>query len=856
MNRLPRYIDDEVDVFHPFFEKSFKNIIINNKFFHDNYELIHHPTIIGGKIPDFIFRNKKTKKSALISEIKRTKSAVENFNFKEQVRGYADLLFRNGMERPYYLLTNLEISNFYKYKDNQSRTIHHLLDSSPIYIADFYNTAFHTFQELHEKSIKYILEVVFEEQKLDWKVGLSELDKILINNFRQEDNWTNILSRSLLYYLIGAFEGKGLIEKQEANTQSFFNSYNHINKLDCFTWLDLNYSSENNNVKLNKACYEAGKSYKNGSDFSSVIQGLVYDNASIEEKGSIVSTDAELCNLINFLAFQNLDINLDDNQIILDPSAGVGNILAEVNTFFRDVLQNQLWANDIDFHFQECLKLRLSLLDSKSINSKNFPKVTNRNIKDFTKNDLCNVKIIMQNPPFKRRANKGNVAEINLISNEIKKIKYGPSVLNVGQSGLECFHLEMLTSLAQQDTIIVTVFPTRYIYSLSIDSVALRKYLLSDFGLTMIVEYPHNDIFSDVKKTTLILCGVKNKKSEFIKFINLNINIESINFELFSELLNKDSVYSEITINNFPRKELYKNIDVGWRNFFYNKSFKSLISTLNVNLMKLENYKNIEILQRGNAGVKGSSDIIFFNPTKKNNRNNIFNKIPKNFIMLGVRSARDLPFFISKKTFTNRALNFSSNFNISNQNLIENCINDLLKLEKEGKVQYKEVKSISETIDNINSCRIYERDTFLIPRAVRRTGYISVLKESSVLSTNFLSFKAIKSSEVTLILSWFLSIFGQIQFEENSNNENGVRKIEHNGLANLLIPNFTEVPKEIVDKILKVFSNNEVLPYDFTNIKISKLDIIWSNFLFKDEAQQSLSSILEMLQKYIDIREP
>ena len=66
-------------------------------------------------MPDFIIRNRNTKEIILICEIKRTISDVYNFNFNEQVRSYADEL-ADDFERPFYLITNLEVINFYKYK--------------------------------------------------------------------------------------------------------------------------------------------------------------------------------------------------------------------------------------------------------------------------------------------------------------------------------------------------------------------------------------------------------------------------------------------------------------------------------------------------------------------------------------------------------------------------------------------------------------------------------------------------------------------------------------------------------------------------------------------------------------------
>ena len=119
--KLPTYNDDEVKIFHPLFEYSFKPIILNNKKYFLEYELKHHRKLKNGLIPDYVFQNKKSKQSVLICELKRTKSSVFNFNFNEQVKGYAETLSEE-MEKPFYLLTNLEVINLFKYSTNQTTT--------------------------------------------------------------------------------------------------------------------------------------------------------------------------------------------------------------------------------------------------------------------------------------------------------------------------------------------------------------------------------------------------------------------------------------------------------------------------------------------------------------------------------------------------------------------------------------------------------------------------------------------------------------------------------------------------------------------------------------------------------------
>lgn len=107
-----------------------------------------------------------------------------------------------------------------------------------------------------------------------------------------------------------------------------------------------------------------------------------------------------------------------------------------------------------------------------------------------------------------------------------------------------------------------------------------------------------------------------------------------------------------------------------------------------------------------------------------------------------------------------------------------------------------------------------------------------------------------------IVASWFISIFGQIQLEEVSNNENGVRKIEKMSIAKLLIPNFRDIPLEKKSLIIKLFTSKAFHPMKFSSLEITDLDKVWAAYLFGDESEKVLSEIFDLYTNYIDSREP
>ena len=113
------------------------------------------------------------------------------------------------------------------------------------------------------------------------------------------------------------------------------------------------------------------------------------------------------------------------------------------------------------------------------------------------------------------------------------------------------------------------------------------------------------------------------------------------------------------------------------------------------------------------------------------------------------------------------------------------------------------------------------------------------------------------TNERYLIVAWFLSIFGQLQLEELSNNERGVRKTEINYLKEkFLIPKFSEINLADKDKIINLVKNQLVNPIDFNNIEISELDNLWKEILFPNRNDLSILKFIELLKLYLEIREP
>ena len=858
MIKVPDYNDDEVRVFHPLYQNVFSSLIVDNKVLLDNYELIHHPKLPTGRIPDFILRNKYTKKTVLISELKRTKSDVFNYNFTQQVYGYAQDL-KDNMEKNFYLLTNIELINLFKYDEKRQNALNQLLKNSPIKVAEFNSSDLDSLQKKLRTSLENILDNILSEQNIEWKVGLSQLSDCLRETYEDKSSWESVIYQPFIFYLFSFLVKQSLISYEDAidciNNPDKLNSYLN-SKVKYLNLSDFTSSEESDN-DLNNASFNSGSEFEYGEDLAYIIQDIVMSKSSRETIGTMAPTDSELCLLLNFLAKNITTEELQEDQIIIDPSAGVGNILAETKKVFKNIKSNQIWANEIDFHFKEALFIRLFLnyYDPSSIDQ---PIITISDIKDLKKNQFENVKIVISNPPFGRRANEQNVETIKALSDNIESITGESVQLNFDNLGLECLHLEFIWSLLKDDSSYITIFPTRYLISVSKGSEEFRKFLINKFGVNTIIQYPHNSIFADVQKTTLILCGIKNKKANSIKFVNIQKPFEEINYDEFEKILNFNINDERVNVKDVSTADLENDISSGWKKHFYKTTFKDILSDEKVKLVSID--EDFKFLPRGNAGNKGGSDLIFPDINNKIVKKYI-DLIPGKYKYLGIRHSTNIPLFINPANYTKLAIKLDEKLTTKNKNNLTKFFKIFdQKIIKKNGVQYKKAKTIQEKFHILESSRLYSANTLVIPRAIRKEAGISMLEDNTILSTNFVPiFPKLDNSEISLLtLSWLVSVFGQVQFEEVSNNEDGLRKIEINNVKKLLIPEYNKMDKNTKEKIINILNENaNTLIKDFSKPQtpqLNALDVAWAVYLFGNDYDAKLNDITNLLEILVDNR--
>jgi hypothetical protein len=108
-----------------------------------------------------------------------------------------------------------------------------------------------------------------------------------------------------------------------------------------------------------------------------------------------------------------------------------------------------------------------------------------------------------------------------------------------------------------------------------------------------------------------------------------------------------------------------------------------------------------------------------------------------------------------------------------------------------------------------------------------------------------------------LLLSWCLSVFSQLQFEYMAKDQEGTRKLETGGqIYDLLIPDFDQIDEEFLEEVCQIINDDQFTFTDLYQLEASKLDRLWAEQLWGEEADEKLNNVLLLLSDLIYERDP
>lgn len=864
VNSLPQYEDDEVRVFHPICEKAL-NSALTNLGLENDYEVKHHETI-GSLEADFVLIRKNTGKYVLFIEVKRKPAAVSSTRYRIQAQSYVQEA-QSSVELPYYAITNLEVLDIFKYDSARSSVTQQIIEPSPVRVGDFSDDPTKFFNNL-VVTFEQMINIVINDQGT-YKELTGSFIPMLEESKVDRTRWHQSLVVAGYEYIRGVLRANN----RRISWKTALTYKNRPNKL-IENIKTINFNSlalppipitkddELWNTAMLEDIEELGSKTMSGDELAELIHSIAISG---REHDGLVPTDLELANILAILVRNVLNRDLLEDEVICDPAAGSGNLVASSRSGFQNIKPKQIWANDNEPLFPELLSIRLGLMFPTVVSPNNSPKVTEKDITELEKNDFSNVKVVLMNPPYvsgvKDPETKRKVAA------RIYDVNGKMSHTNVGQVGIEAPFLELINSLVGNETVIGVVFPKQYLTTKGREASTFRRFLLDDFGLNTIFMYPREGIFQDVIKDTVVLIGCKNTKQEHVNIIRSEIPLANINLGKMKQGLNRFNVDSSLhnlsyglNIREVSITELEDRIESGWRNLTIlgENTEKWIKETL---ASKSKSLSSLHELKRGRIGNAGASDLLFINTNNKL-WYKVQDYIPKTWLYPALRRVKDIDtLFIDSSNTEVRFLappDKAFETGTKEYDLLEKILDiytDEQLITIANTKQRKKLKTKEELRNIINRERkkVTSEFTILIPRNIRRFARVFITKEKSYVSTNVIEVTGGTIEEKWITVSWLQSIFSQLQFEGMAKDQEGTRKLEEGSIGDLLIPNIELIGETEAKELINLAKNrNEFL--DLCNPRKFTVDEVWSKVI--NLSEETLYGTLNLLEERVAERFP
>lgn len=836
------YNDKEVKHFHPICEKSLEKALKILGI--DTQYSVYHHRFVGQLEMDFVITNNTNDKVLCVIEVKRTPTAVKSSRYQYQAMSYIQQTPPALIERPYYILTNIEYSCIFKYDAQRPNVHQQLLNPGLLHNIDFTNIR--SEKQLIDETAKHyasLLKIVIENSG-QYCQSIDDIISLLISAKDQEGVWNSLFVRIAYEYIRGSFEAIGRngdlkdIRQYDQRLSALQKAFEKIDFKSIFK-LDNYVDIPKLDNKMLTGIYSFGKNNVDADELVTTIHQIV--STEYENQGE-VPTDIELARLMAVVAKH---YKPTITGFVCDPAAGSGNLLSCISEIYTDIMPSQIKANDKNPLLLQLLSMRLGLKYPKIIAPDNAPEISVRDIVELPKTYFEDVDLALVNPPMV--ASISCYARRNAIYERIEQLG-SPVITNVGQTPLEAAFIELLNSLVKEGCITVALLPKTHLTSLGDAMVALRKFLLEDFGLRLIFNYPGQGLFENVTKDTIMVVGQKGYRSSQITIVNSLEAVADIDLFSVSEILQQEENYSANGLEciHKPYTELYNNLNDGW---IANDSITiEAINFLNLHFNSNEKICKLNVLakdiNRGQVGNKGLSDLLYISSSKE-----LFNSLTiaeKRKLGIGMRNAKletleigqgDCCFF-DQSNFTP----------IHRKNIVEKYISLEQKKYKEKKGrQRKEEKSLQDILDILEweSPHFCAKNSVLLPRDLRKYGRVYRCSQPTFVSTNFFIIQGLNDTDSRLLASWMTTIFYQLSCERYGKNQEGTRKMERGELFKTHIPILSKLTQEEKDKILaqKTFEGF----IDLQQPHIRNIDKIWADIMFGEQSRKILDESIDLL---------
>jgi type I restriction-modification system DNA methylase subunit len=833
------YDFDEVNEFHPVVSDAINNAM-DELGYSEIAELIHHPAIPNSTIiPDFAIKLKTSGRYVFVIEVKKNTRDVNSQRYQNQTRSYVSDFspYWEPNYPKYFCLTNVEELILFAERQGPISTC--ILKNNPKSHSRFLPQTKDASQTVIDFKLTMleILPLIFNRVSPQWDNNWQPLiDSFYQNYISIRDNLihSSALSEELTLYelfrLLAFTYLKDYYSLTRNDNQSYFrnlppddenlvefkrrleNNYNRVLALD-FNQVFRNHPNPDIRIFPEKLTLTLLQYFKDNirtlasygsqaiADNSrpeyifNLLTSKIYDKEIMHKKGKIMS-DMELSYLLAEVTIEN------ENSSIIDPCCGDGALLdaaydkvnllslSNGNIKTHNTILNQLSGIEIDPFLAQLTTFRLV---SKSLNEVNTASIAQIEIGNtFLIHNNQSYDVILMNPPFLRNDNDLALAPIS-DSDKIQMLSSIDTncdsnfVRNATQPNLYFYFVNYIWHFLNSNGKAGLILMAKYLNSA--DGEYLKSYLLNK--VDSIILYPRN-YFEDFKVTTVITV-LSKQPSANIKFLRIK------NEDLLSEPSIIKSILSteNTTITaNYSIKVVERNTinpADNWKLHFNDP--EDNYATLD-ELPTMERISTFfTVVQRGGAGNTGGSNIIYPN----------FAQTPYSDILdrnkgFGIKNSRHRRNLIltQEDLSYEKAIHFPGRYD-------DNSMNGLSYNNNRSDQSLSQIYTQNNTnnsakwkkIVNSSFNSIVEID-ILIPRAERTKHgvYLCNYPDGIVLSTNFFYLSGLVNSnpnigdteQIKFIAAFLNSCFGQIQFEINSNNQEGMRKLEGFHIGQLKVP--------------------------------------------------------------------
>lgn len=849
--------DMEVALFHPVCARALEEALVMLGL-DSNYQIEHH-RYVGSLEMDLVISNKVTRKILCVIEVKRTIPAVYSSRYQYQAMNYVQSLRDAEKETNYYILTNLECSCLFLYTAKRPNVYDQLIQPGYVFT--------HRFEDVDETTFRADLAIHFRDllqrvlnQDSNYLLSFSNFATIVRETMPSLLTWNSSLAFMFYEYIRGSFSEIGRNElfdiKQFRNDIfAICREASRINFKGIFGFDNEEYDSNYRPIDMVLGdLYKLGQNYKDAELICNVMHQVI--SAGHTHEGE-VPTDIELAQTLLRLV-KTFVPSISEGQNITDPAAGSGTLLSAAALAYPTLAPSQIQANDINERLLQLLSLRMGLCFASVISKNNSPKICTNDISDLDKSFFDNTRVVVLNPPYLSAVAEGCTDKKNKLASRIQRLTGHASKTNIGQAPLECPFIELITNLVQPGTIVACIIPNTHLSALGNQDVEFRKFLLNDFGLSMIFNYPQTNLFDDVLQNTSIFIGQAHQPQEYVKFIQSYSFVSEIVQDTIPEAvarLEESAIPLELVDGLVgclvPKSILGQKVADGW--MFLDPVIGNVHSYVNEHIINNTNlFRNISIagyvdMSRGRVGNSGGSDLLYLT-TKQDLLNECPDEV-KDALKPGLRNSDYASYIVGEgdqQFFDIRGLE---------KNVVKDVISTYLTKYETTQKQVKKSKTVDDWYEILEkeATHFVPINSVLVPRATRRLASTYITTELTYLSTNFVCIETANYNEAKILSSWMSSIFYQLQLEIYCKNQSGMRKLEIENIRKTYVPKVSLMSSNDVNLIL----NTEVSDfYDLKRPEIREIDRAWAKVMIQnDDTETLLNNALRYLTILVKNRE-